>query len=596
LEKEFSRVREEQHATVADYFAVVRRRWWIIVLAVAITTGSAIFISAREHAAYAATSQVLVNPNDDLVSGAGSAQSDAQARYDSTQAQIAHTIPVATIAVGTTGADGVLPAGLVRGSSVTSDLNSNVLSFRVTYGDPAVAVDLANRYARAFTIYRRQLDQQAIDTALKGLAKQTADVKRQFTAAKASGQYLGLIRQNLNKLIDHQQSLLTLRSQTTGGAVVTSAAAHAKQTQPNTKRNGLLAVIVGLVFGTALAFLLHAFDTRIRSAREIGDHLGLTMLARVPTPPRALRKSNRLAMLSHDHVDHGEAYRKLLVAFDFANLPVRGKIVMVTSAVEKEGKSTTVANLAVAMARSGRNVVIVDIDLRRPFLDKLFSVPHEPGISDVALGYVTLDSALQSVAVDDGPKLPAPGPNQRIAATAGTLHVLPAGTSVPSPPDFIGAQTVGDLLQELAGSHDVVLVDSPPLLPVSDPLILSRWVDAMLLVTRSTVIKRGVLAELEDIVSKSPAPVLGFILTAAESDASYGGSYGYGHGYENRASDTRPHAEPQSGATNALESQVESRGQARASKPAGSRARAPKPAASKARASKPAPRPDAEPI
>ncbi len=564
-------MRQEQHATVADYFAVVRRRWWIIVLAVAITAGSAIFISAREHAAYAATSQVLVNPNDDLVSGAGSAQSDAQARYDSTQAQIAHTIPVATIAVGTTGTDGVLPPGLVRRSSVTSDLNSNVLSFRVTDGNQAVAVDLVNRYAKAFTIYRRQLDQQAIDTALQGLAKQTAGVKRQFAAAKASGQYLGLIRQNLNKLIDHRQSLLTLRSQTTGGAVVTSAAAHAKQTQPNTKRNGVLAAIVGLVFGIALAFLLHAFDTRIRSAREIGDHLGLTMLARVPTPPRALRKNNRLAMLSHEHGDHAEAYRKLLVAFDFANLPVRGKIVMVTSAVEKEGKSTTVANLAVAMARSGRNVAIVDLDLRRPFLDKLFSVPYEPGISDVALGYVTLDSALGSVDIHDGRNVPTPSPDspdQRVAATSGTLHVLSAGTSVPSPPDFIGAQTVGDLLQDLARSHDVVLVDSPPLLPVSDPLILSRWVDAMLLITRSTVIKRGVLAELEDIVSKSPAPVLGFIVTAAESDASYGGSYGYGYGYENRHSEPRPHAEPQSGATNASESQVESRGQARVSKPA----------------------------
>ena len=536
---------EERHATLADYFAVLRRRAWIIVLAVLITTGSAVYISSRQHAVYAATSQVLVNPNDDLVSGAGSAQSDAQARYDSTQAQIAHTLPVATIAVGAGGFDGVRAARLVRTSSVTADSTSNVLAFRVTDGRRAAAVDLANRYARAFTVYRRQLDQQAINVALRGLAKQTAAVRRQFAAAKASGQYLGLIRQNLNKLIDHQQSLLTLRSQTTGGAIVTSQATHAQQTQPNTRRNALLAAIVGLISGIGLAFLLQAFDTRIRSSQEIGDQLGFTMLARVPTPPRSLRKSNRLAMLSPKHADHGEAYRKLLVAFDFANLPGRGKIVMVTSAVEKEGKSTTVANLAVAMARNGRRVALVDLDLRRPFLDKLFAVPLEPGISDVALGYVSLEQALAAPDIGDGRR---PRPVAYAAPTAvdavGELHVLPAGVSVPSPPDFIGAPAVGDLLQTLARTHDIVLVDAPPLLPVSDPLILSRWADAMLLVTRSTVMKRSVLAELHHCVSKSQAPVLGFIVTAAESDLGYGGTYGYGYGYENRPPERHDHAAP----------------------------------------------------
>ena len=559
-------MREQQHATVADYFAVIRRRAWVVVLAVAITTGSAIYISSREHPAYAATAQVLVNPNDDLVSGAGSVQSDAQARYDSTQAQIAHTLPVATIAVGKAGLDGIGASALVRRSSVTSDLTTNVLSFRVTDANRAVAVHLANRYANAFTVYRRELDQQAIDTALKGLAKQTAGVKRQFATAKASGQYLGLIRQNLNKLIDHQQSLLTLKSQTTGGAVVTSEATHAQQTQPNTKRDALLAAIAGLVSGIALAFLLHAFDTRVRSAREIGDHLGLTMLARVPTPPRALRKNNRLAMLSREHEDHSEAYRKLLVAFDFANLPVRGKIVMVTSAVEKEGKSTTIANLAVAMARSGRRVAIVDVDLRRPFLYKLFSVAGEPGISDVALGYTVLDDALASIDLGDGHQSsPAPASRPTTQPGSGTLQVLPAGTLVPSPADFIGAQAFGDILQSLADSHDVVLLDSPPLLPVSDPLILSRWVDAILLVTRSTVMKRAVLSELEQIVSKSPAPVLGFIVTAAESDASYSGSYGYGYGYGNRPSDVRRDADPQGSAAAAPESHPEARAPARPS-------------------------------
>jgi succinoglycan biosynthesis transport protein ExoP len=535
-------VGEERHATVADYFAVIRRRAWIIVLAVLITTGSAVAISSRQHAVYAATAQVLVNPNDDLVSGAGSAQSDAQARYDATQAQIAHTIPVATIAVGPGGVAGVNAAGLVRRSSVTADSSANVLAFRVTDGRRGAAVDLANRYAKAFTVYRRELDQQAINVALRGLAKQTAAVRRQFAAAKASGQYLGLIRQNLNKLIDHQQSLLTLRSQTTGGAVVTSQATHAAQTQPNTRRNALLAAIVGLISGIGLAFLIQAFDTRIRSSQEIGQQLGFTMLARVPTPPRSLRRQNRLAMLSPGHADHGEAYRKLLVAFDFANLPGRGKVVMVTSAVEKEGKSTTVANLAVAMARNGRRVALVDLDLRRPFLDKLFAVPCEPGIADVTLGYTTLDDALVTADLGEA-RTPQPvaAAAPRVAAAPGVLHVLPAGVGVPSPPDFIGAPAVGELLQGLARSHDIVLVDAPPLLPVSDPLILSRWVDAMLLVTRTTVMKRSVLSELQHCVSKSQAPVLGFIVTAGESDAGYGG-YGYGYGYDNRPSDRPDHA------------------------------------------------------
>src|SRR5207247_6981470 len=120
---------------------------------------------------------------------------------------------------------------------------------------------------------------------------------------------------------------------------------------------------------------------RVRKAEEIAEQLGIPLLARLPQPSRGLRNKNRLAALEEPDGAAAEAFRMLRTNLDFVNIDRSAKTIMVTSAVESEGKSTTIANLAVTLARSGRRVVLVDLDLRRPYLDRFFGLGGRPGVA-----------------------------------------------------------------------------------------------------------------------------------------------------------------------------------------------------------------------
>jgi succinoglycan biosynthesis transport protein ExoP len=313
----------------------------------------------------------------------------------------------------------------------------------------------------------------------------------------------------------------------TSNAFVVREAERAEQVAPRPLRNGLLAFGIGAVLGIALAFLWQALDTRVRSAEEIGMRLRLPLLARLPEPPRALRRKRELVMLSKPGGVQAEAFRMLRTNLDFVNLERDAQTIMVTSADEAEGKSTTVANLAVALARAGRHVALVDLDLRRPTIGAFFGIENRPGVTDIALGHIDPVQALCEInvaAVD--------GEAARRPVRTGTLEVLPSGPLPPNVGEFVATRALGGILRLLRERADIVLVDAPPLLHVGDALALSAKVDSLLVVTRMGVVRRPMLAELERVLAASPAEKLGFVVTDAGSEDGYAGGYAYGYGYE----------------------------------------------------------------
>jgi tyrosine-protein kinase len=523
--------------TLSDYLQVLRRRWWLVLLVALVVPAAAYYFSTRQEKLYTASAEVLVSNQSPLPTSLGGAQGtndslDAARNLD-TLARVAEVRTVALRTVQSLSLTSITPATLLRETTVTADSNSDILTFRVTDRSPALAVRLANEYAQQFINYRTSLQTAVIDNALTGLSTRIKALKHTLKGQSSQNRSV-IVGQQLGVLLSKQQDLQSARALQGGNLLIVQSATSASQTQPKTARNVALGLLLGLVLGLGLTFLANALDNRARSAEVVAATLGMALLARVPEPPRKLRRKNHLAMLKDKPGEAGEAYRKLRTNFDFANLTASARTVLVTSAVEKEGKSTTVANLAIAMARGGKRVILIDLDLRRPILAEFFGLEGRPGITEAVLGRVSLSQALATVRLPGTSDRDQASSNGNAAGAHGWLQVLPSGILPPDPAEFVGTRGLAEMLVQLRELADVVLIDAPPLLPVSDAMTLSSGVDGVVLIARAGAVHHGMLSEVQRLLSSMPATKLGFVLTNSQADSKYGYG-GYYGGYTSAA-------------------------------------------------------------
>ncbi len=502
-------------STLHAYLQVVRRRGWLVALMTGLVTVAAIGFSLLQEDRYRASAEVLLsrqNLASTLTGTADPAVFQDAARFAETQADIARAPVVAERALRAAGIEGAEPSELLDSSEVEAAENSDLLEFRVWAETPERAARLATEYARQYTLYRRELDTAAIAGAREELEDSLAQLR-------ADGDSDTPLYQSL---IEKEQELRTLEALQTSNAFLVRPAQDAAKVQPKPVRNGVLGLVLGIVLGILVAFLAEALDTRVRSPEEIGDALGVPLLAQIPEPPRRLRAKDRLVMVAEPEGPEAEPFRMLRTNLDFVNLERRAKRIMVTSAVDGEGKSTTAANLAVTLVRAGRSVVLVDLDLRRPSLDRFFKLEGKTGLAHVALGHARLRDAVARVAFAKRDRSPAVAVGNGMKDTTELLQVLPAGPPPPDAGEFIATRALGAILDELAEYADVIVLDAPPLLLVGDAMALSARVDGIVLVTRINIVRRRMLADLRRLLDTSPAETLGYVVTGAEAAESYG--------------------------------------------------------------------------
>jgi non-specific protein-tyrosine kinase len=212
-----------------------------------------------------------------------------------------------------------------------------------------------------------------------------------------------------------------------------------------------------------------------------------------------------------------EAVSRLRTNFEFANAELQAKVIMATSAGAQEGKSTSVANLAIALARAGRQVVLVDLDIRRPSLARLFRIDGRYGVTDAVTGNADLSAILNTVNHTALSSRLRP----RGDASAGKLEIVTAGRAQIDPSELVEAPGLAELMQRLRNQAEIVLLDAPPILITGDAMALTGKVDAIVLITRLGSVKLPALRELARALGRSPGPVLGFVATGATIDESY---------------------------------------------------------------------------
>lgn len=484
--------------SLLDYLHVISRRKWTFLATFLLVPFVAVVLSLKQTPVYEATADVLLKPP--VASDIGGVQTGTvdPARFAATQALLARVPDVAKAALGKVPNADLTVEDFLKKSGVVQTPGGDYLTFTFKSSDPVLATALASAYAHAFADF-------SVNNNLQRYREHLGDVRRQLDQLTAAGDthsqvYRGLAEDDreLSAQVDYPEKT----------AQVVREADNAFKIAPRTKRNGGIAVILGLVLGLGAAFLAEALDTRVRSVDKVRDALGIPVLGQLPTPPKSVAKEGKLVMVAAPTSQEAESFRTLRANLAFANAHHKARVLMVTSAVDQEGKSTTVANLAVALARGGRSVVLIDADLRSPRLHALFDVPEKPGLTDLELGDAELDEALREINILDA--------NER-GGRVGRLEVLPAGDALHDPDELGAEAAVARVLQKVRSRADFILVDAAPLLRVGDTVALSAHVDALLVVVRLKSLRNATLEELERALAATPVAKLGVVVTGAPS-------------------------------------------------------------------------------
>ena len=270
---------------------------------------------------------------------------------------------------------------------------------------------------------------------------------------------------------------------------------------PNTRLITLTMAAAGLLIGLVYAFARELLDTRVRSEKDLERISEAPLIASVPRARR--QEHDPIVMRAQPHGPRAEAYRRLLTNIQFSDVDKGIRSVLVTSALAGEGKTTSAVNLSLAAAERMPKVLLIDADLRRPSVAGLFNLEGAVGLTTVLRGDIDADEAI--VPLKDG--MP---------------DVLPAGITPPNPGQLLGSDAMTTLIAELHGRYDFIVVDSPPVVPVTDALTLTRLTDGTIVVARYLTTRRQQLSRALANLADVNARVLGIVLNRVkqEDDAS----------------------------------------------------------------------------
>lgn len=278
---------------------------------------------------------------------------------------------------------------------------------------------------------------------------------------------------------------------------------------PNVPLNLALGALIGLAIGIGIAVLRTVLDTKVRTVRDISGLTDRPILGAIPFDPKAQERP--LILHADPYNPRSEAFRSLRTNLQFIEMD-GGHTFVVTSSIPSEGKSTTTVNLAIALADAGKRVALIDTDLRKPKVSEYLGTEGGAGLTDVLIGRAKVGDVMLPWG-----KRP--------------LFVLPAGKVPPNPSELLGSKQMGQLLEAISRDFDVVLLDAPPLLPVTDAAILAKQTSGALLVVAAGRTTTGQLDGALTALETVEAKVGGIIMTMVPTRGPDAYGYGYGYGY-----------------------------------------------------------------
>lgn len=498
--------------TLRSYLALARRRKWWIAIAAIIGVAASVALSVRQPDQYVATAQILVQPSgaSTVAGGAPSAVTPTDVQTD---VQLLTSAQVESAVSRRLGSSPPVSAAEIA--------QTNVIAISAISRSPARAALIANTYAKAFVNLQQ-------DAAIKELTAVELQLRTQIRtlgtrisnlhgqSGTASKQLVLLNQQAV--LREQLAQMQVSGAVTTGGVeIVTPALAPGSPSSPKPLQDGLLGLAAGLILGIGGAFLRDSFDDTLSSKEAAEQLTGAPVLALVPMITSwKKRKKPLVVSVSRPLSPSSEAYRSLRTSLQFIRQDHLLRTLVVTSPAAREGKTSTVANLGIVFAQAGERVVLVSCDLRRPRLGQFFGLDEQAGLTSVLHGEQSLSDVVQ----------PVPGHD--------TLWLLGSGRLPANPAELLSGAAARAMFAALRAEFDLVIIDSAPVLPVTDAALLSKDADGTLMVVASGQTKRIELRRATEKLGQVNATVIGALLneTTRQTSYGYGYAYGYAYGYE----------------------------------------------------------------
>jgi capsular exopolysaccharide synthesis family protein len=517
------------------YFSVIRRWLWLIVGCTLLLATLAFLVSSRMPPVYSASATLLVHQ------APATGTSDYTAiliseRLVSTYSQMLSGRPVLEAAIARLELEET-PDGLARKMRVELVRDTQLVRLSVEDTDPTRAALIANTIAEAFIAQIKALQAERYADSLASVQEQIVELaalieeteaaiddlgtpgtaQEEAQAARLETILAGYHNTYTALLQNYEQMRLTAAQATDNVIVFEKAQVPGSSVQPNKLKRMALAAVVGAMLAAGVAFLVEYLDDTIKTPDDVSGALGLSTLGAIG---RLAKGGQELVVATQPFSPMAEAFRVLCTNVRFSSVDRPLRTLLVTSPGTQEGKSTTVANLAVAMVQSGLRTVAVDADLRRPRLHQLFGLDLGEGLIGALLEERT-DGRLQPALMEG-------------------LRVLPAGKLLPNPAKWLGSRRMGKLLAELAEQVEVVLIDSPPVLSVADAAVLARGVDGVLLVLEAGHTRREVARHAVESLRQVGANLVGVVLNAVPT---HNGSdyYHYPEEYDGDGDGRRKH-------------------------------------------------------
>lgn len=524
-----------------QYWNLLRRWLWLVVLGALIGGSLAYVVGRNTRPVYEASTTLLIAP--------GSAQSldsystlIASERLARTYAQLLTSSPVIeeTYLRLEAMAEEGLPVGDLTSSFSISALplrDTQLLDVSVTGTDPEMITAAANALVEGFIEWQANIQRERYADSKSNLAIEMEQLQANIDEIEGRIQALGeagdsaeqseLVRLQ-DQLLQYQNSYSALLSsysaiglaEANSSATVTvisPAQVPAAPIRPRILSNTLLAAVLGALAGAGLAFLLEYVDDTVKSPEDLqATGLGaIGVVQRVAGNGKSVESP--IFAISQPKSLASEAYRTLRTNLQFSSLDTPLRSLVVTSAVATEGKTTTAANLAVVMAQAGNRIVLVDGDLRRPSAHKLFNLPNQTGLTTALVeDPQALNGYLQETGIEN-------------------LRVLTAGPIPPNPQELLGSQRMEELLRRLEDEADIVVLDTPPTLVVSDANVLAARASGVLMVVNTGKTRRAAVRQAVDGLRKVGANLLGCVLNMVSPRGGRGSyyysSYYYSHYY-----------------------------------------------------------------